>query len=242
MRYDHPISGGPVRDPGLTDDVFPRQHPPAVGITGVRAIVSQDEVLVRAYVHRAPGVSAGIGCIRLFQGLAVDENLPLFDLQLLARDPDDPFDELTVGISGEVKDNDVTTLRRVEPIGNLADDQVLTIVHVRLHASSLDAKVLDEGADQEEDEQGEDDCFNDLSQEGFDTLPSADGIVGCFLYFLESGKFVEVSQVVLSSLIGLKSWLNYNTSRIVRQALRFLRSLATDRPFLPLLDIIKNLD
>jgi hypothetical protein len=83
----------------------------------------------------------------------------LLDFQVLVREPDDPLDELTVWVSGEVKDNDVTTLRRVEPIGDLADDQVLAIVHIWLHAGSLDAKVLDEGADQKEDEQGEDHCF-----------------------------------------------------------------------------------
>jgi hypothetical protein len=143
----------------------------------------------------------------------------LFDLQVLAREPDDPLDKLTVGVSGEVKDNDVTALRRMKPIGDLADDQVLAVVHVGLHAGPLNAKVLDEGANQKEDEQGEDHRFDGLAQEGFDTLPSADRIVGCFLYFLELGTFVEVGQIVLSSLVVLKSWLNYNTSRIVKQAL-----------------------
>ena len=132
--------------------------------------------------------------------MALDENLPLLDLQVLAREPDNPLDELTVWVSGEIKDNDVTTLRRVEPIGDLADNQVLAVVHVRLHAGSLDAKVLDEGANHKEDEQGENHCFDGLAQEGFDTLPSADRIVGCFLYFLELGAFVEVGQFFLSSL------------------------------------------
>jgi hypothetical protein len=76
----------------------------------------------------------------------------------------------------------------------------LAVVHVRLHAGSLDAKVLNEGANQKEDEQGENHCFDGLAQEGFDTLPSADRIVGGFLYFLELGKFVEVDQFFLSSL------------------------------------------
>jgi hypothetical protein len=151
--------------------------------------------------------------------MAIDENLPLLDLQVLARKPDDPLNELTVGISGEVKDNDVTSLRRVEPISDLADDQVLAVVHIWLHAGPLDAKILDEGANQKEDKQGEDHCFDGLAQEGFDTLPSADRIVGCFLYFLELGASVEASQIVLSSLVRLKVWLNYNTSRIVKQAL-----------------------
>jgi hypothetical protein len=132
--------------------------------------------------------------------LAVDENPPLSDFQILARQPDDPLDKLTVWVPGEIKDNDVTTLRRVEPIGDLADNQVLAVVHVRLHAGSLDTKVLDEGANQEEDDQGENHCFDGLAQEGSDTLPSADRIVGCFLYFLELGAFVEVGQIVLSSL------------------------------------------
>jgi hypothetical protein len=205
MRYDHPISGWPVGDPGLADDVFPRQHPPAMGITGIGAIVSQDEVFIRAYGHRAPGICAGIGSVRFLQQLAVDENLPLFDRQVLAREPNDPLDKLTVWVSGEVKDNDVTSLRRVEPIGDLADNQVLAIVHVWLHAGPLDTKVLDEGANQKEDEQGEDHCFDGFTQEGFDTLPSVDRIVGCFLYCLELGTFVEVSQIVLSSSVGLSS-------------------------------------
>ncbi len=149
--------------------------------------------------------------------MAVDENPPLFDLQVLAREPDDPFDKLTVGISGEVKNNDVTALRRVEPIGDFADDQVLAVVHIWLHAGPLNAKVLNEGADQKENEQGEDHCFDGLAQDGFDTLPSAGRIVACFLYCLESGTFTKVSQIVLSSLVRLSLWLNYNTSRIVRQ-------------------------
>jgi hypothetical protein len=196
MRYDHPILGRPIRDPGFADDVFPGQHPPTVGITGVGAIVSQDKVFTRAYGNRAPGICAGIGCVRLLQQLFVDENPPLLNLQVLAREPDNPLDKLTVWVSGEVKDNDVTTLRGVKPIGDLADDQVLAVVHVRLHAGSLDAKVLDEGANQKEDEQGEDYCFYGLAQEGFDTLPSADRIAGCVLYFLEFGEFVEVGQIV----------------------------------------------
>ena len=203
MWYDHPISWGPVGDPGLADDVFPGQHPPAMGITGVGAVVSQDKVFIRAYGHWTPGVRASIRGVRFLQQLAVDENPALFNLQVLSREPDDPLDKLTVWVAGEVKDNDVTTLRRMEPIGDLADNQVLTIVHVGLHAGPLDTKVLDEGANQKEDEQGEDHCFDGLTQERFDTLPSADGIFGCFLYCLELGTFVEVSQIVLSSLVGL---------------------------------------
>lgn len=195
MWDDHPIFRWPVRDPGLANDIGPGQHPPAMGITGIGAVISQDKVLSRADGHRAPGVSTDIGGVRLFQPLAVDENSPLFDLQVFAREPNDSLDELTVGVSGEVKDNDVPSLRGMEPIGELADDQVLTIVQVWLHAGSFNAKLLDEEANHKEDEQGEDDCLYNLTQEGFDTPLLAGRSVGCF--FWELGKSVRVGQLSL---------------------------------------------
>ena len=114
----------------------------------------------------------------------------LHDLDRVAGQADDPFDEIALRVSRRAEDDDLASHGRVEEvpagrirlslverervedlrwielkIDELVDDQVLVLVQRRLHARPLDLVVLDADVQHHEYQQGEDDSLERLSNE-----------------------------------------------------------------------------
>jgi hypothetical protein len=66
--------------------------------------------------------------IRLLEKNAVYVDLALAQLDRLAGQTDDTFDEIAPGITGVMKDNDVAPSRWMESVDDFVDDEVLTFV------------------------------------------------------------------------------------------------------------------
>jgi len=141
-----------------------------MGIAGTAAIVTQDEVLIFSQALRPPGVLARVERVRFREFFAVDKYAFPSDLHSFPWQPDDPFDEIAPGILWIVKDHHIAALRRVKIVHKLVNDQILPIVQVGLHADSLNAEILDQSADREEDQHGQEHCLHDVAQDGLVSL------------------------------------------------------------------------
>jgi hypothetical protein len=124
---------------------------------------------------------------RLGLRLTVDKDPTVADLDDVARHADDPLDEITTRIVGKPEDHDIPPLgtvkdeettvrstrcvaghnalnesRRKRPINCFVDQEKLTVVESRLHATPLDLKILDDRLNDEKYDQSEDQCLEDI--------------------------------------------------------------------------------
>ena len=84
---------------------------PVAGVGAVGAVVAHDEVFVGAEGVEFQGLSAGSGGdVGLAESLAVDVGDAAYDGDLFARKSDYALDKVSVGIEGEFKYDDVSTL------------------------------------------------------------------------------------------------------------------------------------
>jgi hypothetical protein len=134
------------------------------GGDGDRAEVVADQVVVT--IRIVPGIDLGVvvDLIGLVQGLVVDEDLLVPDLDLLAFERDDPLDEILVHLFGIFKDDDVLpldplmrekgSLEREDRVrvGQLIDEEEIADEERRLHGPGGDLKGLDDEGHHKEDE------------------------------------------------------------------------------------------
>jgi len=120
--------------------------------------------------------------VRPCRRVPVDTRPPLPDLDRLTGNGDRPLDKVAAGIARIAKDDDIAALRRLKeidgpavrilrpankgeepleevhidvPVDGLVHQQVLAAVERRLHAPPFHSEVLDDRADEQEDDQRE---------------------------------------------------------------------------------------
>ena len=117
---------GEIDDPGPALDVVEGQEAPVAAVGAVVAIVAHGEAMAGRDDDRAevvadeivvmigvvPGIDLGVvvDLVGLVEGLVVDEDLLVLDLDLLAFEADDPLDEVLVQLPGVLEDDDVVPL------------------------------------------------------------------------------------------------------------------------------------
>src|ERR1700730_11046890 len=131
---------GPVSEHGLTIDIANSNRPKVAAVVRHGAIVAQHEVAVDRHHDLGIGTLVGVGSrhIVFFQGLAVDEYFPRFNADMIARQPDHPFDKALRGIARVAEHHDVATLDGLQAIHVLVDKDALLVVHRMHHARALD--------------------------------------------------------------------------------------------------------
>src|SRR5436309_1394416 len=179
---------GPVREERLPDDPSLRDWSPVAAIVAFPTVVAHHKKVPRRN-RDLPGLvadgTARIGAdVRLVELLAVDVGAALDHLQAIAGEPDDPLDEVRVGLLrsrlragfvgrfvrvsalglgvrslGRLEDNDVAAMEAREVLGDAVDQDTLPDRECRLHRPARDAVRLDdEGLDpQREAERHRDD-------------------------------------------------------------------------------------
>jgi hypothetical protein len=129
----------------------------------------------------------------LGQDLSVDEDVAVPKGDLFARQPDDPLDVGLVRSGGRIEDDDVTALWWIERVVPVAADieslirvpvhqQHLTVVQVRQHALTVDAKIEHHQPDEEKDQCGEQKCLDDLSHRSARLILRARRRLGALLH------------------------------------------------------------
>jgi len=141
---------GPVDQACLPDDLVNCYWAHGAGVSGVGAIVTQDEDVQRGYKL---WTVVGAACLSLpgfVQHFAVDEDLAIPDLYGLSWERDDSLDQWDF-LTGYLNDNNVTPARAMEKAtGDFVDQDPLVVVEVRLHAWALhDHCLCDEDIDEQ---------------------------------------------------------------------------------------------
>jgi len=89
-------------------------------------------------------------------------------LHRLMRDANDPLYKVFFWIEWVAEHDDITSLWIIETIGDLIDDEILTISKGRVHRSTIYYKWLgDEGADRDDDDKSGDDITESFSEKVF---------------------------------------------------------------------------
>jgi hypothetical protein len=139
--------------------------------------------------HRLEGVAWPLPKIRLLQGLAVNVDLPVADLDRLAGQADYALYKVPAWVVGKPENHDITPLGRLKQVNparrdgqkvtdrpqelfdrrpidgkvnKLGDQQILIVPQAGLHARALNLEVLDEAAHYQEDKQGKGDCLENF--------------------------------------------------------------------------------
>lgn len=182
---------GPVAHPSPAYYEFERHGAPVAGVVAVPSVVTHDEVGVwRDFerVHSVEVVKLGVGFLEL---RAVDEGLTIANLDRVSGHADYALHEVSRRVVGEVEDNDLTVLGRMEwedkrvlaelsvsdrafraaayaevAIDDLVDEQVLALRQSRAHARAFHLVGLHGELDADEQQQRQDDRLDYLSDYG----------------------------------------------------------------------------
>ena len=88
-----------------------------------------------------------------------------YDFWAISRHADDSLDEVARAVEGVAHDDDVAALRRVEPVVDLAGDQVVLVLDGRRHGKADDVDCLDCEVDHHIEQQRQDDHFCNFGQD-----------------------------------------------------------------------------
>src|SRR5256886_10181906 len=119
----------PDADLGFSKDGVELDWAETARVAGMVSVVAEHEVLIGwnqlILPGRRPVVVVGpfLGQVGLAQHLPVDVDHAVGDVDALARQRDDPLDEIAAGFIRGLEYDDVAALRRVELVGNLRGDQ-----------------------------------------------------------------------------------------------------------------------
>ena len=168
MRHFCPLAWWPIDEQGLAQDVVLRQESPGMGVAGVISVVAKGKELS---IRHDPTAAVGGGGldIRLVDGCPVDNNPSVLHFDCVARQADDTLDEIQLA-AWMPKDDDVASLRLVELIGEVADDQIFAVEQRGVHAVAVDAIAADQAVDDPENKERQQERFDNLADKsGFGT-------------------------------------------------------------------------
>ena len=145
------------------DDLVHRQQSPTVRVARIVAIIAQNEELIGRHQGGRGIVGARRRPVRFVNRFAVNDHLAAPHLNRLAGQTNHALDEIPRGITRVVEHDDIAPLWLAQPVGEIVDDQELTVLEVRLHADPVNAVILHDRPHQEEDDQGQNDCFDQFT-------------------------------------------------------------------------------
>lgn len=168
-----PAANRPDHHEGASDDALLVDGSKDSTIHRLRPIVAENEHLLVGNEHRGhvglatAGDQVGLryialGKVGLFENLPVDVDDAGLDRNRLAREGDDPFDEVVVLDAATIRrdtveDNHVTTTDVTDLVGQLVDEHTVRLKQSGLHGGTGNVELLqDEGTDSESDEKRHD--------------------------------------------------------------------------------------
>src|SRR3984957_14497569 len=120
------IFQGPVDEYGFSIDVLAGHPAPTAAVVGGAAMVAQDEILIgrNDFAGHRDGVSIILGNVRLGDGLAVDDDPAIVDLNDVAGDADHALDVRLGRIARIEKNNGVaaSNIRDAEAVDELINE------------------------------------------------------------------------------------------------------------------------
>jgi hypothetical protein len=125
-----------------------------VGVIAFISVIAKNKVAILGNFLLLEGIAGRVINIGFIQLDAVNIDGFLFDLYRIVGQCDNALDKISLLVIGRLEDNDIASLRLMEAIAYLANDQSLTIVKAGLHADTNHDNGIDGSPEQEENAQG----------------------------------------------------------------------------------------